>query len=1505
MNRINSRFKRITALFMVLSLFFGIFGNMGVPLYAAENAAKIGDTEYATLEDALAAASNGATVYILKDITIKSTLNITKTVTLYVKDVSCNISRSEDMTDSIFDVTGALTLAGNGGTLTVNGNGVSAKAPLIKVSGGELTMKSGSSVSGGINTAEGGAGVEVVSGRFNFYGGTIRNNSASGFGNAVYTSESASVYLSGGASIGGSSDIYLPVSAPLTIAGELTGSGVINVNTDNATEGSVLATLANGADISEEQLKRFTVKSGDYTYSLTKSGSNLVLTPDTIGDNAARIGEVMYPTLEEAFAAAEETEDATITLVANTVVTSTITTSGIITLESDGDFTVTRSASLTGAPMFSIPSGSGLVIGDIDNTITLSGGSVESSASLIEVKGSLTTGNAVVITNNRNTTQSSEHKGAVSIRGGSFTMNGGIISGNNSAEGTVYLESGGFVMNGGEIKANTASVSGGVYALAGRLALRGGSIYANEGYSVYTAVDFTLSGNASIFSSTTYPAYVYLATDKLVRVVSGWGPAEAPEGYTNVISLTGQSVEFNKALVEFETSPSADFFKLAPEHVEKFGLVVKGNTLTVSSSDEVYTVYINDEPYISMNDGAKTLTPGAVATIRIVNDAQLSSTIVIPSGATVTVTTDVSAEGSPDYTSRSIRRSAEFNDAMFLVEAGATLVLTAAEGKNLILDGESRSVARAAVVVNGNLVISKGAAITANFNNASENIASSAFTYGGGVYADTGAVCTVSGGNISNCYASYGAGVFTNNSTLTMDSGEISGNVALFGGGVYLRDTTTKEAAPITNSPTNEEAEEDEEEAASYNFVMTGGSLYGNGAKSNDSLKGSGLGGGVYIDNGAEFAFSGGSMNANTAAGGSAVCIGTKPAEDSEDSTEAPLIPVFELSGSAVIAANNNIYMNLLNIGYVTLTSDLTAQKDPIVLSVPSYMPQNTYLVKYAISELEDPELAEKENEEAAKKAIEDKIFGLDEKASEYFKVGISDNDKTILINTVDDNTSTRYKAGKHYNGLALYEEEEEENADNGEETETAEETEAQESETEETAANEEEEETEPEKIEYKPITLKPKGSFTSYYEMTYYPELYTDMKACITAPFPVGTRIVMIDLSDEKNPAYYAYEVDDKTVVTVEGSVPESTEDTEKEDDALPVPGTVEIGLKDFVKMGAVNEYYEGYTAEETEESEGSDGPVKITEKMLFIVDFENIVLSEEYTPEGNFLMTWNHYCQGETKEERIDISASIKQTEYTVTNENSSIVSVSADENDFRISYALSGNSAALAENSGVIMVKLIGDIFPKGSYFTDSKGNQYASTNRSSTITIPIPTDSEGNLIPAATIPLTLSNYYGTAILKGAITAMIFVSEDGEHYTKGTDSDAQSDNTVFELKSAKDYSVLVTEPDSEKKPYYKNLDSLKDGNLVMTVKGLCNKEEAEEFELSLYKKEGKEYVACNLNELFNVSETFGDKISMSTGTVSLELRPELKSIQGSEFRVAFTVGKAVEYIKVKLTD
>ncbi len=1388
--------KRILSLVLCLCMLAGSF-SFSVSADGVE--AVIGSTEYATLEEAVAAARNGDVIILKDNVTLDSIVKINKTLTLR-SDIDAVITGG-------FEIAGSLTLMG----VSVNGSGLSDPY-CVNVTGGSFTMRKGSAVSGGIR---------VNGGVFNFYGGVLNAPSD------IWVEDDSSTFrMAGDATFNGDISIELPDGFYIEIAAELTGNGSININIPSAASGNRIAVLTAGVSVSAAQLGRFNVSASNKAYTVILNGNEIIIDKPAGSNDVARIGEVGYSTLNEAFNAAANTASATITLTSVAVVNSPITVKGNIKLESDGNYTVFAGDSLAGS-VFVISGGSTLTLSDSDNTVTVSGKS--NGAALFDVQGNLKIDSSVVITGNQNTAET-YNKGVVYVNGGNFSMTGGAITSNKSNTGTVYVASGSFEMSGGVINNNTASVAGGVYIAGGSFVLSGGAIYANSGDGVWNGGSFSISGSGAIYSSATYPGTVFLSNSSIIKVSSSWTPTTASEGYSNVIPIAMTEPKLYDVVAEFDGTAAADYFKMSDRYENKFALMVKEKNLIVAAADEVYTVYWGNNPYMTIGEAVADLPENIQATLKVVGDTVVSETVLIKNGMNITVTTDANPASLDEYTARTVKRSTDFTGAIFRVEKGATLMLEAAENKNLIFDGENKPVASAMLITAGGVVIGKGVEIKSNSNKSAEKLnAPSVFTFGGGVYVEKGGSCSINGGTVSGNYASYGAGIYVNDGTLSMSEGEIKENAALYGAGVYLETSGTDKTVYST-------------------FAMAGGKVTANKAPNVATVAGSGVAGGVYITNGSSFMMSDGNIANNTAAKASGVCVGT-----AVYAKEIPQ-PKMVISDKANIASDNIVYLAIPNISFVTVTSTLTTTT-ATVIAIPEEMPQNMKLVVFEHGDNTNV------NETAAKKALDSKRFELDKAASEYFEISVSHADKSVLVNTAGEYLPSRTKAGKHHNGLAMYVEGDEEP----------------------------EEGTEPTPVVYDPVVIRENGSFTTAYEFDYYPNLYKNINSFITAPFPEETRIVMIDTSDEENIGYYYYEVNgDETVVT----------ETEPEN-GKKTPDVIEIPLVNFYKMGTKDTFYTPIVNEDTSKK------ALISEKLLFVIDFTDVRVDDSVSFEGEFTMSWNHYYPGASEGERYDISGNVMTSQFAVSTKSSSTVTLSAtEEGILQVDYELTSESVALARNKGVLLFQSGNGGFPRGTVLTDTDGNQYVVAGKSAVIAVPLPCDKDGNIKKTGKIELNLSNYYGTAIVNATMRCVIVASDDGKHFSVGAAYDAESEGVKLSLEANDEYSILVSTPDGTKKPYYESYEVLKESEFLdMTVKGLANTVEVDSFNLSILKKQDGEYLPCNLSELFKVGDDYGSEVILSTGSLSLELTTNIEALIGNEYKIAFKVGDAVEYVKVNV--
>jgi uncharacterized repeat protein (TIGR02543 family) len=164
--------------------------------------------------------------------------------------------------------------------------------------------------------------------------------------------------------------------------------------------------------------------------------------------------------------------------------------------------------------LFTVGSGVTLTLGE---NVTLQG-RTGNNAALVNVNsgGTLVMETGAKITSNTNSdSNGSFYGGGVRVNGGTFTMNGGAISGNtvgtlssssSSNGGGVYVSSGTFTLNGGAISGNTAASYG--YANGGGVSVAGGTFTQSGGtISDNTASTYNYNANGggvSVDSSGTF-----------------------------------------------------------------------------------------------------------------------------------------------------------------------------------------------------------------------------------------------------------------------------------------------------------------------------------------------------------------------------------------------------------------------------------------------------------------------------------------------------------------------------------------------------------------------------------------------------------------------------------------------------------------------------------------------------------------------------------------------------------------------------------------------------------------------------------------------------------------------------------------------------------------------------------------------------------------------------------------------------------------------------------------
>lgn len=262
------------------------------------------------------AMTAGGTVYVVNDITVTESLEVSKNVEIRAlnKDVTLNLA--SDSTDSMFEVGsgGELTLGGGEYMLTVDGNGQTRSTALVQINSGTVdlygTITNGvnNDSAGGIkvngssstlnmydgaivsncrcsNTWGIGGAIGLESGTMNMYGGSITGNSAQD-ASAVYVNKKSVFTMSGGTISGNSNDIAINISSStfkigggalissddkvslktspaITIISPLTGGNSVATLTlkDGFSSGSSVLIAENGVTLADE-VGKFVLTSG-------------------------------------------------------------------------------------------------------------------------------------------------------------------------------------------------------------------------------------------------------------------------------------------------------------------------------------------------------------------------------------------------------------------------------------------------------------------------------------------------------------------------------------------------------------------------------------------------------------------------------------------------------------------------------------------------------------------------------------------------------------------------------------------------------------------------------------------------------------------------------------------------------------------------------------------------------------------------------------------------------------------------------------------------------------------------------------------------------------------------------------------------------------------------------------------------------------------------------------------------------------------------------------------
>ena len=241
-----------------------------------KNAAKIGDAEYASIADALAAAQPGDTIVLLRDVTENITINMSLTLDL-----------------------AGFTLTGTG-TETV-----------VKISGENLNIivKDGT-ITGGSTDYGGGVNIQNVAGTVTLDNCTITKNEASNAGGGIYIASSGTVKIKNGkitenTATNSGAGIYVTCGVDRNKDGNLScvlDGVMIETNTSNSTGGGIVASgnhpdavmvtveMEDGTSISHNTAKTSLDGYGGGGVYITGSATRFIMNGGTISDNEALCG---------------------------------------------------------------------------------------------------------------------------------------------------------------------------------------------------------------------------------------------------------------------------------------------------------------------------------------------------------------------------------------------------------------------------------------------------------------------------------------------------------------------------------------------------------------------------------------------------------------------------------------------------------------------------------------------------------------------------------------------------------------------------------------------------------------------------------------------------------------------------------------------------------------------------------------------------------------------------------------------------------------------------------------------------------------------------------------------------------------------------------------------------------------------------------------------------------------------------------------------------------------
>lgn len=521
----------------------------------------------------------------------------------------------------------------------------------------------------------------------------------------------------------------------------------------------------------------------------------------------------------------------------------------------------------------------------------------------------------------------------VIVYGGTFTMNGGTITGNGGGEivGANPSSSASFTMNGGSITGNTVNTNvtttygGGVYVANGSsFTMTGGSITGNTvtGTAAMTASGGVLVVNSgSSFTMTggeitnnqcdgTMSGNDFAGGVRVSSFLSGGSftvsgdaviSGNTAKGSANNVSLTGsQTINIGSgglssgAEIGVTMASAGVFTTGGGESCRQYFFSDDDTYVVVPSNGELALGLVSSNPHThcvcgetlcNEHGGEQTFDPLSSLSSTIgPGNYYLTKNLTNGTNGHITVSGNVTLclNG----------RTLDLDGHHFIVNSGGSLTICDCGSGGTITGGQAEQGGAVLVNSGGSLTLHSGS-ITGNTASGGGDGSSGSNRAGGGAVCVNGGSFNMTGGSIENNTANVtkkndgGGGVLINSGSFTMSGGSItdnsvSGHDDSTGGGVHVNSGT---------------------------FTMTGGAIANNNAKN---------GGGVTVFKSnstanSSFILSGGRItnNSATTAGGIYVL----------PNTEFKLSGEPAISGNTADGADSNIY---LNGPVITLTGALS-----------------------------------------------------------------------------------------------------------------------------------------------------------------------------------------------------------------------------------------------------------------------------------------------------------------------------------------------------------------------------------------------------------------------------------------------------------------------------------------------------------------------------------------------------------------------------------------------------